>query len=146
MIVGLRDFHHAWEGMLNQTLDFTVSLNKEMPEPVYFTMEGNPLLAAEKKMRTDTVLEKEKQLVVVDAKYYGADRMNALPGWGDMVKQFFYAKGLQQVRPDSRISNAFVFPGSEPFVSKIRVSSSDHSLYFDGEFPPFTVVMFALWM
>ena len=136
LTIGLKDFHHAWEAMLNQVLEHTSPLNKEMPEPVYFNVDGDPLPSADKKMRTDTILEKGKQLVVVDAKYYGADRMNALPGWGDMVKQFFYAKGLQLVRPQAQVSNAFVFPGTEPFAYKVRVSAPKSSLYFDEEFNP----------
>lgn len=97
-------------------------------------MEGKALSAADKKMRPDTILEKEKQLVVA-VKYYGADRMSALPGWGDMVRQFFYAKGLQLIRPEFQISNAFIFPGTKPFVSKVRVAAPKSSLYFDKEFP-----------
>ncbi len=137
LVIGLKDFHFAWEAMLNQVLEHVIPLNKEMLEPVYFSIDGKPLpLAEKKKMRTDTILEKGKQLVVVDAKYYGAGSMGELPGWGDMVKQFFYAKGLQLIRPDSQISNAFVFPGTKPFASKVRVSSSDKSQYFDEEFNP----------
>lgn len=136
LTIGLREFHHAWESMLNQVLDHTSPLNKEMPEPVYFNMDGGFLPSANKKMRTDTILEKGRQLVVVDAKYYGADGMKALPGWGDMVKQFFYAKGLQLIRSDFKVSNAFVFPGTKPFVTKVKVTDPKSSRYFDDEFNP----------
>lgn len=139
VLVGLKDFHHAWEAMLNQVLDFNYPMmNKELPEPVYFNMQGVPMPASEKKMRTDTVLEKksERRIVIVDAKYYGADKLNDLPGWGDLVKQFFYAKAVKKIRQGFVISNAFIFPGTKAFASEVRVGLPETAEFFDDEFIP----------
>ncbi|MGP2470630.1 LlaJI family restriction endonuclease [Yersinia sp. 2542 StPb PI] len=37
---------------------------------------------------------------ILDAKYYGAENLENLPGWPDLIKQFFYALALQRCRSE----------------------------------------------
>jgi hypothetical protein len=136
--IGLKGFENVWESMLNNVLNHTVSLNSELPEPIYIDTGGVTMPTPEKKMRADTFMENKDNdiVVVVDAKYYSATSTRSLPGWSDLVKQFFYAKAIPKIRPTATIYNALVFPGGKPFASKVRVGQSEKGVYFDDDFPP----------
>jgi len=139
VVVGAKNFHHIWEHMLDKILDKTVELNNKIPEPVYFKPDGLPLAGgARKKMRMDAVLEDSQsgKVVIVDAKYYGAFSSEDLPGWSDLVKQFFYAKAIKLIRPKASVTNVFIFPGMSGFVSVAKVKDALADVYYDTEFLP----------
>jgi hypothetical protein len=139
-IAGVRSFHFAWEHMIRQVLTGVVEINHLLPAPCYTDESGKVIPANEKSMRTDIVLSDHKNdmYAVIDAKYYAATSPGNAPGWGDLVKQFFYAKALKLIRPESRIRNIFLFPGTRRSLTEARVrnrtKSPDH--FYDEEFSP----------
>ena len=136
VVIGLRDFHWAWEHMLGEVLQFRTRLNQDLPTPVYYHKGGK--LDVNSTMRTDIILEKEmdKRAIVVDAKYYAATCGGNAPGWADLVKQFFYAKALKIIRSDYHIRNVFVFPGADGPLTHAAIESRDGLNTYDDEFPP----------
>lgn len=140
-VVGLQRFHHAWEYMLKQVLEHTVELNNRLPAPVYIYQDGSSKSAFERGMRVDIFLmpPKTNQLTIIDAKYYAAQTIENSPGWSDLVKQFFYAKALQTVFPEHRISNAFIFPGQSGVFKQVRMKSRQQKItsgFENSQFPP----------
>jgi len=139
-IAGVRSFHFAWEHMLRNVLSGVIEVNHLLPAPCYISSAGEVLSANEKSMRTDIVLEDlhTGRLSVVDAKYYAASSPNNAPGWGDLVKQFFYAKALKLIKPESTIRNIFVFPGkkSHLFAARVRSRKEVPEQFHDEEFSP----------
>src|SRR5699024_9906604 len=65
----------------------------------------------EYKPNTDNLIKYKKSLFILDAKYY---KLNKLPGWGDLVKQFFYANTLSV---SCEIKNILLFPNSNKDTS-----------------------------
>jgi hypothetical protein len=137
VVVGLRDFHWAWEHMLGTVLNGRTKLNEELPIPVYYSKDNGRIAAPGKSMRTDIILENKhnKKAVVIDAKYYAATNLNNSPGWPDLVKQFFYAKAILAIREDYQIKNVFIFPGEKQIMNHVSVESMDGTLH-DKDFPP----------
>lgn len=137
-LMGLRHFHHMWEKMLDSSLKWVFPVNKLLAVPAYRYTDGSLIPAASKAQRTDTVLKSpdEKKFVVVDAKYYGAQAIGSAPGWGDIVKQFFYAKALRVYSGDAVIGNAFVFPGDGPLKTVHMVDRGDRAVQLDSDYPP----------
>lgn len=136
-IAGLTRFHHAWEHMLGQVLHGVININSQLPIPVYVHEDGRVENAAG--MRTDIVLKnsENKSLTIVDAKYYAATTVSNSPSWSDIVKQLFYAKALEDIYPDYKMKNIFIFPGNIPAFKQIRMQSrhSEKSC-LDDQFPP----------
>lgn len=143
-MAGVKDFHFAWEHMLREVLDNRVDLNSKLPAPAYIDVHGKVLTANEKSMRTDIILEDQNSgnIAVIDAKYYAATSPENAPGWPDLVKQFFYAKAMKLIRPDSSIRNYFVFPSKNGLLSKARLRdrTSEHDLFYDHEFSPISCI------
>lgn len=109
---GVEDFHYIWESMLRQTLKNTSSgWNNLLPKPVYIKNNGLNYEARRRGMQTDIILDNEKDLHLVDAKYYSATTAANAPGWPDISKQMFYEVALRAVVGSNRpIRNSFVFP------------------------------------
>ena len=138
MIIGLKKFHFAWEYMLSKVLaDTWINVNKVLPAPAYQKADGNFENAFRNGMKTDTVLRRETDgVVIVDAKYYEATKVVNAPGWGDIVKQFFYEKALLATGKVTDIKNVFIFPGTVRSYTKIHLRSKTAGDFFDHEFPP----------
>jgi len=94
--------------------------------------------ATSKAQRTDTVLKAPQynSFVVIDAKYYGASDVQSAPGWGDIVKLFFYAKALKVYAQNAEVGNAFVFPESGPFHSVHMIERGEKGAILDEDYPP----------
>lgn len=139
-IVGLRKFHFAWEFMLSKVLaDVWPGINKILPAPAYRMPDGSIVNAFRSGMQTDTALRRkgERKIVIVDAKYYEATTVINAPGWGDIVKQFFYEKALAAVGDPVDITNVFVFPGKTGVFTQVHLRSKrDSNQFYDDEFPP----------
>jgi len=139
-IAGLKSFHFAWEFMLKQVLYNVIEVNSLLPAPCYIDRTGKVLSANEKSMRTDIVVHDSatETYSVLDAKYYAATYPENAPGWGDLVKQFFYAKALKSLHPEATIKNIFVFPGTASYLKQARVRnrSKSNADFLDDEFAP----------
>ncbi|MBE0369895.1 LlaJI family restriction endonuclease [Pseudoalteromonas aurantia] len=110
--IGVKRFEGMWEHMLLKALKNVFPVNKKLAKPVY-QINGELKLASRKGQRTDIVLRdpETKDFTVIDAKYYSAKSLETVPGWPDLVKQFFYAKAVKSIYPENNVSNMFIFPG-----------------------------------
>lgn len=96
-------FHTVWEDICDFIFDGQIYYNEMIPRPfwsidykIWYTQQI-----------PDTVFLENQSLYILDAKYY---RINyKLPGWGDLIKQFFYAKTLDT---PYNIKNIMIFPSS----------------------------------
>ena len=143
-IAGLNKFEFCWEHMLEAVLGHTIDINSQLPAPAYIDHAGKIHSANEKSMRTDIVLRKDsdsgRQYVIADAKYYSAITARDAPGWGDIVKQFFYAVAVRSIEKRStKIKNVFIFPGSKSHFHRVLLrdrSGSGSIPVFPSEFQP----------
>lgn len=137
-LIGLRNFHHMWEKMLDSSLKWVFPVNQLLAIPAYRFIDGTLKKAAAKAQRTDTVLKDphSNNFVVIDAKYYGANDVQSAPGWGDIVKQFFYAKALKIYAQTAEVGNAFVFPGNGPLHSIHMTERGPEGATIDEDYPP----------
>lgn len=126
-VVGVTKFHYAWEHMLAETQSNTVNLNNLLPKPMYIATDTTKKPAIKGSMRTDICFidELTKTVTIIDAKYYQATSVENAPGWGDLVKQFFYEKALKTLPRYSEytIKNMMIFPGSTQNFEKVRMAS-----------------------
>ncbi|WP_209125735.1 LlaJI family restriction endonuclease [Alkalihalobacillus sp. BA299] len=98
-------FHTVWEKFCH----FLFSDNEvpELPKPYW---EVNNTIARTEQI-PDVMFKVDNRLVILDAKYYRIKfAPKKLPGWGDLVKQFFYRLTLMKDEKDL-IENIFIFPG-----------------------------------
>ncbi|WP_176215237.1 LlaJI family restriction endonuclease [Cytobacillus gottheilii] len=101
-------FHTVWEKICH--LLFSDLNDKSIPKlpPPYWSV-GHKVAKTEQ--IPDIMFRKEKKLFILDAKYYRVDYAPfKLPGWGDLVKQFFYRHTLLE-NENEGIENIFIFPG-----------------------------------
>jgi hypothetical protein len=135
-LIGATQFHWVWEKMLDSVLNNVWSEVQDLlPKPEYKKSDG-AFIRQGKGMQTDTVLRRGKHVVVVDAKYYKTAAVTDMPGWKDIVKQFFYEKGLRAYYNTLRITNRFVFPGVGGEFKAAHLRSKDGKKSFDEDFPP----------
>ena len=93
-----------------------MSANNIMPNPFWQVND--------KSIKTsqipDVMLRNKNQLYIIDAKYYTLYKnLKGLPGWGDLVKQFFYLYTLKDRVDNIReMFNIFVFPGTSNEIIK----------------------------
>lgn len=139
-LIGVRFFQNVWEEMLRCTIPSVININSYLPKPaIYLKGQKKPILA--KGMITDIVSKNDDIISVIDAKYYKAETAKDSPGWADIVKQFYYAKSLEEIFPDSKITSWFAFPGDQPNisdgpVSKIAVININNDKPIVKDFPP----------
>lgn len=141
LIIGIRGFHNLWEKMLKSVLTNAVDINREFSIPTYRKSkpEDNNKkkidVAKQKGQRTDIILHNKTSntYAIIDAKYYDANSLTSAPGWGDLLKQFFYAKALKSIRETAIVKNFFIFPGTENYYSsaymQLHNSEKADSLY-----------------
>lgn len=100
-------FHTVWEKMcyfIFSNDDYKLPI---LPKPFWKTHEKK----AETEQIPDIMYKEEETLVIIDAKYYQIKYApKKLPGWGDLVKQFFYRHTLIK-NEEKIIENVFLFPG-----------------------------------
>jgi hypothetical protein len=134
---GLTKFHTTWEHMLRQVTPNTFDLNSILPAPVYRKESSERVPNNRKRMETDIAIHHptKDKIIIVDAKYYAVSKGN-LPGWHDLVKQFFYIKAARLVySADYCFSNVFIFPGSEGEIKTAVVTKINSEIPLTEEFP-----------
>lgn len=139
LILGTKNFHYAWEVMLRNVLSYTFSGNHLFPVPTYQTMNLDYEDAPRKSQRLDILLKhpNKELFCIIDAKYYAGNSIKSSPGWGDLVKQFFYAKALKEIKPNSRIKNIFIFPGDPQigYLKKVDMRNRSTGEIMSDEYP-----------
>lgn len=100
-------FANIWEKMCSLILRDNLSIRNLIPTPYwYFRNQKKQTIQI-----PDILTEYNGSAFVFDAKYYQIARgTDKLPGWHDLVKQFFYALSLKDKY--SIVYNSFLFPGT----------------------------------
>ena len=111
-VCGVEDFSAVWEHMLRKVLPGVEDgWNTKLPKPGYVRSEDGSVEMSGSGMQTDIIVRDNNQLIVIDAKYYGATGKGSVPGWTDIVKQLYYQIALEKVvSTKTTVSNCFAFP------------------------------------
>jgi len=107
MALSTKSFYSVWELMCKEILkDEYPSMKNDMPKP-YWKIENEEINYT--KQIPDIVYKENGELYVVDAKYYNIKK--SLPGWPDLVKQYFYEISLRVIFKDITTSyNIMLLP------------------------------------
>lgn len=109
-ICGVSDFSAVWENMLKSTVkDQSEHWNTKLPVPGY-TYSTGEFVPRAKGGVIDIVIENADEIIVADAKYYGASSTATAPGFSDILKQSFYAKSVREISSEKMVTSLFVFP------------------------------------
>ena len=111
-------FHWVWEAICGYIFDNDYNhLKVYVPSPEWHSAK----FTARIEQRPDILFHNKDTLYILDAKYYNYHRN--LPGWHDVVKQFYYRLTLMkalnsrtvegELAEIRRIENVFVFPGDK---------------------------------
>ncbi|EKN5927940.1 LlaJI family restriction endonuclease [Yersinia enterocolitica] len=122
LVIGINKFHSMWEHMIDSCMESKFDINRQLAKPCY-RINGHYQMATQKGGRTDTVIRSPDTttFAILDAKYYGAENLENLPGWPDLIKQFFYALALKDIYPTAMVYNWFIFPGSTRTVESAHL-------------------------
>ncbi|MGF6423486.1 hypothetical protein ABIE11_003002 [Lelliottia sp. 489] len=137
IVIGINKFHSMWEKMIDSCMIWKFEINHLLAKPSY-KMNGSYQAASQKGGRTDTVLKAPSENIfsVIDAKYYGADNISNLPGWPDLIKQFFYALALKEIYSSATIYNYFIFPGALQIVESAHLQDPVSEKLLDEIYMP----------
>lgn len=137
IVIGINKFHSMWEKMIDSCMIWKFEINHLLAKPCY-KMNGSYQVASQKGGRTDTVLKAPSENIfsVIDAKYYGADNLSSLPGWPDLIKQFFYALALKDIYSSATIYNYFIFPGTLQVVESVHLQDPVTENLLDEKYMP----------
>jgi hypothetical protein len=100
-------YQYIWETICKQLFDDKLDLQCLLPKP-YWKVES---IEHETEQIPDILTTDESNnLYIIDAKYYRPyEGIKYLPGWKDMVKQFFYASSIDRSQYNE-VYNVFIFP------------------------------------
>lgn len=104
-------FQWIWEHMCSSLFTNYQEETLQTPNP-YWVVNNKKAHTAQ---IPDILFRKDNTVYILDAKYYSINAAPfKLPGWGDLVKQFFYYHTLKQNKDfaNHHFSNAFLFPGN----------------------------------
>ncbi len=110
---GVKYFWPIWEEMCRSYLLDQSSLHgKALPQPKYLSDTGSlSNYSSNIGQRPDIIIgDRDGWIEIVDAKYY--DVRVGVPGWKDIVKQFFYAGSFKAIGYAKKTKNVFLFPFS----------------------------------
>ena len=100
-------FANIWEEMCKHFLKDEPNIREILPKP-YWNFMGRELYSSQ---IPDILTTNQDSLFIFDAKYYQVLKgIDKLPGWKDLVKQFFYALSLKKTA--ETIYSVFLFPGT----------------------------------
>lgn len=107
MALSTKSFFSVWELMCKTILrDEFPSMKDKMPKPYWKIGDGEPRYTEQ---IPDIVYKNNDELYVLDAKYYYVKKN--LPGWQDLVKQYFYEMSLRAILPEITTSyNIMLIP------------------------------------
>ncbi|RIN97932.1 LlaJI family restriction endonuclease [Mammaliicoccus sciuri] len=104
-------YYYVWEEMIKKTLNHNTDLQSLVPRP-YWNINGTKEFT---RQIPDVLLERNNNLIILDAKYYSiiSNNINKLPGWESIVKQMYYNLSVNNIY--SNIQNIFIMP---EFINK----------------------------
>lgn len=109
-----KSFHSIWEKICSEIFENQYNdLQYLLPCPVWANV--NSIVPFNRQI-ADIMFVEDEILYILDAKYYNTK--NNVPGWHDMVKQFYYYLSISEnIRLNyqnikfNKIRNIFIFPG-----------------------------------
>ena len=138
-LIGTDFFHVIWEDMCGIYLGSQNTSVGYPAVPSYLYNSRRSIPEPSRQGRPDILLEEQRCLAVVDAKYY--DMRATKPSWSDLVKQFFYAKAFTHCRKYQSIYNVFAVPASGGEVpTSAFVIDPELNMALDDEFPPIRII------
>lgn len=107
MALSTKSFYSVWELMCKVILrDEFPSMQNDIPKPYWQIGNEKPRYTEQ---IPDIVYKDNEELYVLDAKYYNVKKN--LPGWQDLVKQYFYEMSLRAILPEITTSyNIMLIP------------------------------------
>lgn len=107
MTLSTKSFFSVWELMCKVILrDEFPSMQDKMPKPYWKIGDGEPRYTDQ---IPDIIYRDNSELYVLDAKYYNINKN--IPGWPDLVKQYFYEMSLREILPEITTSyNVMLIP------------------------------------
>lgn len=134
-------FQNVWEYICSINFNNQYRELKSIIPKLTWEIESNAVV---QNQRPDIMVLKEKQMYILDAKYY--DIGTNLPGWPDVVKQLFYASTIfnniksnkykisngklkKELKRLEKVKNIFLFPSGEidpiKYVGKVNVENNN---------------------
>jgi hypothetical protein len=100
-------FNNIWEKICAELIGDMSELHNMVPNP-YWVFKKQLYKTAQ---IPDILFRVDNSIIIFDAKYYRIKAgLDKLPGWGDIVKQLFYALSLK--KEFEEVFNVFLFPDS----------------------------------
>lgn len=130
MALSTKSFYTVWELMCKLVLSDEYSyIQDKIPKPYWKIGDSYPKYTEQ---IPDILYIEQKELFVVDAKYYNVKRKR--PGWRDLVKQYFYALSLKEVlKGIDKTINIMVIPSEISEVAKFWATSAVENVPLFGE-------------
>lgn len=127
-IFATKYFQNVWEKICLYAFVPSMEGSYELPHPYWAIPNRKPKYTEQ---IPDIIFEEKNQLFILDAKYYQTKFAPAkLPGWKDLVKQFFYKDSLNY---QNKI-NVFLFPGTvEDKISYLGFAAIETQEYKYGK-------------
>ncbi|TCK01357.1 UNVERIFIED_ORG: LlaJI restriction endonuclease [Anoxybacillus amylolyticus] len=117
-------FYHVWERMCRFVLADDLMEELHLPRPYWKVRDR---VSYTRQIPDILFRGRDNEIYIADAKYYQTkDAPKGLPGWGDLVKQFFYLYTLQNEMKNIVIYNLFIFPSrTEKIVDYMGYATVD---------------------
>lgn len=99
-------YYYVWEVMIKDAFGHNDKLQNYVPKP-YWDIDGK---IHKTKQIPDVLIDKGKNLIIIDAKYYSiiTNEVKKFPGWESIVKQMYYNLSLYDLYDN--IQNIFFMP------------------------------------
>jgi hypothetical protein len=107
-LYGTISFHNIWEDACAQVFSSQYDTLKSLISQPVWTFPSISKEVEAVGQIPDIIHENESHIFILDAKYY-YPLPDRLCGWGDIVKQYFYAKSMKN-SDDKQVINTLLFP------------------------------------
>jgi hypothetical protein len=139
---GTSSFHVVWEDACIAALaDSTNDASEPLSQPrwCFSARGGQPAVIREGgHQRPDVIVRRETEVLLLDAKYY-YPLPDAICGWADLVKQYFYELSLRET--GLRVVNALLFPDERTNeIERLGEVLMYAGQQRDAHFPPIRVI------
>lgn len=124
-------FYSIWEVILKVIFKHDENIQDKFPKPYWQLPNENVKNSVQ---IPDILIEKNSELVIIDAKYYAISSGNVskFPGWESIVKQLYYNLSVEHIYDD--IQNIFIMPKSleknYEYIGKASVKEKESNFGF----------------
>lgn len=105
-------FQLIFEKLINERFGNVENIEKYYPF-AFWNINGKEYKSSE--LREDTIIETEKAIYIIDAKYYkyaylSSNNVNTLPTTSSIAKQIIYGEYVQTLKTKKQVYNVFLIP------------------------------------